>query len=87
MTPETCPHCGADVPDRAAACPECGADAETGWNDRATVQRLGASDPDDFDAGEFAENEFGSESPGRRPWVWTATAIILLGSLLWMFLT
>ena len=43
MTPETCPNCGAEVPPRAKSCPECGADEATGWNDRATEQRLGVT--------------------------------------------
>lgn len=81
--PEICPHCGAEVPPRARACPECGADESTGWNDRATLQNLGVSDPDDFDADEFAEEEFGT--PRRRgPAVgWIFVAIGLLAALVW----
>ena len=30
MNPDLCPHCGAEVPEKARVCPECGADAETG---------------------------------------------------------
>lgn len=58
MSQDLCPNCGALVPDDAASCPECGADERTGWNDRATSQRLDLPD-DDFDYSEFIENEFG----------------------------
>lgn len=77
-TPDVCPNCGALVPENARVCPECGADEETGWNDVATEQRLGISDPDDFDADEFQRNEAG-ETP-RRPlaWLWWLTAALLL---------
>ena len=64
-TPETCPNCGADVPDGALACPECGADEETGWNDTAVEQRLGIEDPDDFDHEAWEREESGQ--PPRRP--------------------
>lgn len=57
MAPELCPNCGALVPDNAVACPECGADENTGWNDRATAQRLDLPD-DEFDYDEFIANEF-----------------------------
>jgi len=60
MAPEICPNCGALVPDDAASCPECGADENTGWNDRATSQRLDLPD-DEFDYDAFVENEFGEK--------------------------
>ncbi|MBL6765233.1 MAG: zinc ribbon domain-containing protein [Verrucomicrobiae bacterium] len=60
MTPEICPNCGELVPDNAASCPECGADENTGWNDRATGQRLNLPD-DEFDYDDFIEEEFGEK--------------------------
>ena len=36
----TCPHCGADVPERALACPKCGSDDETGWSEEAKYVHL-----------------------------------------------
>jgi len=84
MTPETCPNCGADVPPRAKACPECGADEETGWNDRADAQRLGISDPDDFDHDRWEREEFGDAGqPRRLAWYWVVAAMLVLAGLLW----
>ena len=83
MTPETCPNCGAEVPRRARACPECGADEATGWNDRAEEQRLGISDPDDFDREAWERAEFG---PAKRPglaWHWKLAGVLVLVGLLW----
>ena len=79
-TPETCPNCGADVPDGALACPECGADEETGWNDTAVEQRLGIEDPDDFDHEAWEREESGE--PPRRPLkrLWWITAMVLLAA-------
>lgn len=84
MTPETCPNCGAEVPPRARACPECGADEQTGWNERADEQRLGISDPDDFDHAAWVREEF--EGPKRRgpAWPWIGVAIVVLAALLWL---
>jgi hypothetical protein len=76
--PETCPNCGAEVPPRARACPECGADEETGWNDRATLQRLGTGDPDDFDAGEYAANERPDPPRCGLAWYWWVTGLVVL---------
>lgn len=84
MPPETCPQCGAEVPPRARSCPECGADDETGWNERAATQRLGVSDPDDFDADEFQRNESGSGEKRTLPWYWLVVAFLVLAALLWM---
>ena len=81
--PEICPNCGAEVPPNARVCPECGADDETGWNDRATSERLGISDPDDFDSEEFAEEEFGNERRRGPHAGWIAVAVGLLAALLW----
>jgi RNA polymerase subunit RPABC4/transcription elongation factor Spt4 len=83
MNPETCPNCGAEVPERARSCPHCGADEATGWNERATEQRLGVADPDDFDADEYARNE--ADEPGRRglAWYWVVAAGLLLLAFLW----
>ena len=86
MPPETCPNCGADVPSNARSCPECGADDDTGWNDRATEQSLGISDPDDFDHDEWEREELGeSRSPGLA-WYWIVTAALVLAGLLFLFI-
>lgn len=84
MPPEICPQCGAEVPPRAQSCPECGADEETGWNDRAVTQRLGVSDPDDFDADEYHRNESGRVERRTLPWYWLAVALLVLAALVWM---
>jgi hypothetical protein len=71
------------VPDRARSCPACGANEETGWSDRATVQRLGLPD-DEFNYDEFVKEEFGGPSHDRqiRPhgvsWFWWLVAVVLL---------
>ncbi len=80
-TPEICPNCGALVPENARSCPECGADEETGWNDTATEQRLGISDPEEFDHDEWEREESGA--PQKRPlaWLWWLTAAGLLLAL------
>ncbi len=77
--PETCPNCGADVPRRALACPQCGADEQTGWNDRATGQRLDLPD-DEFNYDEFVKEEFGEQRNSRAKakgvnWLWWAVAV------------
>ena len=84
--PEVCPNCGAGVPPDARVCPECGADDETGWNDRATEQNLGISDPDDFDSEEFAREEWGGQRGSGLPLGWIAVAIVVLAALLCAFL-
>lgn len=77
-TPDTCPHCGADVPARAKACPECGADESTGWSEEASVSNLGLPD-DSFDYEEFAQREFGKKKvlPYGINWFWWGVAAIL----------
>jgi predicted nucleic acid-binding Zn ribbon protein len=81
MPPEICPVCGADVPPKARACPECGADEETGWSERAEVQRLGLPD-DEFDYDQFVKEEFGGAKREVRPrgisMLWWIVAIVLL---------
>lgn len=80
--PELCPHCGAEVPLRARACPECGADESTGWNERAAAQNLGVADPDDFDAEEFAREEWGPPPRRHLSLGWIAVGIGLLLAML-----
>jgi RNA polymerase subunit RPABC4/transcription elongation factor Spt4 len=77
-TPDICPNCGALVPENAEACPECGADEETGWNDTAMEQRLGISDPDEFDPEEWAREEAGERRKRPLAGLWWATAAVLL---------
>jgi uncharacterized membrane protein YvbJ len=76
--PDTCPHCGADVPRRAKACPECGSDESTGWSDQAHTQSLDLPD-DEFNYEEFAQREFGKPKRSRRQWLWWIVALVLLG--------
>jgi len=85
-TPETCPHCGADVPRRAKVCPGCGADHETGWSDAATGQNLGLPD-ESFDHEEFVAEEFGEEAklkPRGIAWGWWLVAALLIAGFLMM---
>jgi uncharacterized Zn finger protein (UPF0148 family) len=82
MTPESCPNCGAAVPRRALACPQCGADENTGWNDRATGQRLDLPD-DEFNYDEFVKEEFGEQRESRTKtkgvgWLWWTVAVGLV---------
>ncbi|MCI0540502.1 MAG: zinc ribbon domain-containing protein [Verrucomicrobiales bacterium] len=88
MTPEICPNCGAEVPERARACPDCGADEKTGWSDEARYDSLGLPD-DSFDYGEYVKREFGGKRHGTvtgiKP-VWQAIAVVVvLGVLYWLF--
>lgn len=90
MAPDICPNCGAVIADeRAVACPDCGADENTGWNDRATAQRLDLPD-DEFDYDEYIESEFGTKSPNPLKvegitWTTWAIAIVLLLLLTYFF--
>ncbi len=52
---KTCPHCGAEISDKALSCRECGSDAQTGWSEGAETADLEMPDYD-----EILENEFGS---------------------------
>jgi hypothetical protein len=78
-TPETCPHCGADLPARAKACPECGADEQTGWSEEAYASQLDLPD-DSFQYEEFARREFGGKRilPYGMKWFWWVIAVLLL---------
>ncbi len=78
-TPETCPHCGADVPAGARACPQCGADEQTGWSEEAYVSQLNLPD-DSFQYDEFARREFGAKRvlPYGVKWFWWGVAVLLL---------
>lgn len=63
-SPDTCPNCGAWLPENAQACDSCGSCEETGWNEAAAYQHAGIhydSEDDDngFDYDEFYEREFG----------------------------
>lgn len=82
MAPEICPNCGALVPDDAMSCPDCGADENTGWNDRATGQRLDLPD-DEFDYDTFIEEEFSEQQPNRLKvegvsWLMWAAGLLLV---------
>ncbi len=79
----TCPTCGADVPEGAAACPECGADEETGWSQDAEYDEANLPDPDE-------DAEITYESAERLPdrkklWVIILVAVMIVIALLWGF--
>jgi hypothetical protein len=80
QTPDICPLCGSEVPERARACPECGADEKTGWSEKARYDELGIpDDSDSFDYDDFAQREFGGKKSRRRnAWLWAAAALLLL---------
>jgi RNA polymerase subunit RPABC4/transcription elongation factor Spt4 len=83
MSPETCPHCGAEVPRGAKACPECGADEKTGWSEQARASGLDLPD-EKFDYDEFVQREFGAKSPVPRGihWFWWLVALALVAAFL-----
>lgn len=87
MSPEYCPHCGAEVPPKARSCPECGSDEQTGWSDRALADRLGLPD-EEFDYAEFTQREFGGRPLRRRGphRLWWLLAVVLTLLLLGGFL-
>jgi len=87
-TPDSCAHCGTDIPPRASACPECGADEENGWGDHYS-EDLGLPN-NDFDYDEFVEREFGaSQRPKIVPqgihWFWWLISIGLITALVLMW--
>lgn len=79
MTPEICPHCGADVPRNAKACPACGSDEQTGWSEKAAAADLGLPD-DSFDYDRFVREEFGGRraASGHTAWYWWAMAVVVV---------
>jgi ribosomal protein L40E len=87
MTPEVCPHCGAEVPAGAKACPECGSDETTGWSERACADNLGLPD-EEFDYEEFVKEEFGAgrAKPHSIRWFWWVVALLLVLLLAFLFL-
>jgi hypothetical protein len=83
MSPETCPHCGADLPPNGKACPECGSDEKTGWSEQARYDDLNLPD-EDFDHADFVKREF-AESPLKPRgihWLWWAVAILLAAGMI-----
>ena len=88
----TCPHCGAEVPPRAAACPDCGSDDETGWSSDAqfsTPESPSGYEGDEFDYDEFVQREFpdkiekkGEPSPMAKIVGWIG--LLALG-IFWMW--
>ena len=79
MSPETCPHCGADLPPNANTCPGCGSDEKTGWSEQARYDDLDIPD-EDFDYQNFIEREF-SGKRRRMHWIWLLVAIGLVLAL------
>jgi hypothetical protein len=85
VTPETCPHCGADLKRGAKACPECGSCEQTGWSEEASASGLGIPDHD-FDYEEFTQREFGPKPKaiprGISPFWWmVALGLVTLAVL------
>jgi len=86
VSPEVCPHCGAEVPRGAKACPECGSDEETGWTETAYASHLNLPD-EEFDHDEFVKREFGPEpvKPPGITWFWWMIGIAVIAALvLWL---
>jgi hypothetical protein len=86
--PDTCPHCGADLPPNALVCPECGSDETTGWSESAAAQNLNLPD-DDFDHDDFVRREFENEGrlkPTGIRWRWWSVAVLLVVLLTWLLL-
>jgi uncharacterized membrane protein YvbJ len=79
MSPDICPHCGADVPANAKACPGCGSDESTGWSEQGKTDGLNLPQ-DDFDYQDFIQQEFGQKRPVPRGvhWFWWLIAVIVL---------
>jgi hypothetical protein len=78
--------CNLKVPSDALACPECGADHNSGWRDCADrYDGLNLPD-DDFNYGDFVDQEFGSrvKPPGLKT-VWWIAGVLLIVALLWMY--
>jgi ribosomal protein L40E len=84
MSPQVCPNCGAEVPEKAKACPACGSDEQTGWSENAHASGLNLPD-DSFDYNEFVEREFGP--PKMRPKgvsrFWWVVAVMVVSIFLW----
>ena len=79
MTPEVCPHCGAEVPRKAKACPECGSCEETGWSEASATSGLDLPG-EEFDYDDFVKREFEEKTPKPRgiAWFWWVVAIVVL---------
>ena len=86
MSPDVCPHCGAEVPRGAKVCPECGSDEETGWSEEARRGDLGLPD-EQFDYDDFVKREFGNEpKPRGISRFWWIVAVVLILLFVFLFL-
>lgn len=87
MSPQTCPHCGAEVPSNAKACPECGSDEQTGWSEDAERQGLDLPE-ENFDYDDFVKREFGKGHPKPRGihWFWWLVAILTAAGFVFLLL-
>ena len=88
VSPESCPHCGADLPPNAKICPECGSDESTGWSERAVADRLDLPDPE-FDYDDFVQREFGkkpSRPRGVSVFWWSVAVVLILLLIFWWVL-
>ncbi len=84
---ECCPHCGAELPNKAKACPACGSDEQTGWSDAARTDGLDLPD-EEFNYDEYVQREFSEHEhvPFGLHWFWWLIALgLLIGFVLfWM---
>ena len=87
MPPQTCPHCGAEVPPNARACPECGSDESTGWSEDSAGEGLDLPE-ENFNYDDFVKREFAGPSPKPRGihWFWWVVAILATGSFLFLLI-
>ncbi len=83
---DTCPHCGAELPEGAKSCPECGSDEQTGWSEQATASGLDLPDQK-FDYDDFVKREFGKPEvvPRGLSRFWWVIAIVVLAAFLLLF--
>lgn len=75
-----CPHCGAELPDKAVNCKACGSDAETGWAEGAENADLELPDYE-----EILENELGTKKGKASKILFSVVAGILALALLLVF--
>ena len=72
-----CPHCHAELDDKATFCPQCGSDKKTGWAEGAEFSDLETPDYD-----EIVENEFGKKK--ANPAAIAAAVIVALAFIVAM---
>jgi uncharacterized membrane protein YvbJ len=87
MSPDVCPHCGAEIPRGAKACPECGSDEKTGWSERARYDNLDLPE-ENFDYQDYLKREFDRERivPRGVHWFWWIVTILVVVGLVYLWL-